>query len=347
VIKHWRNQALALAGAVCAAFSSAGVGQAIVTVDNQENYRVAPGDFSGVVAINYGNSQFCTGSLLTGGLHILTAAHCIWNYNNNSFDTRLINNTTVSFNLSSGSLTKPIVDFFLPSTWNGDALFNNDVAILRLGEPAPKAARQYDIYRNSDEVGQVFTKVGYGFVGTGNTGEIPGSNRLGNSPYFGQNRYDALGDFRAGVIPGSQLFFDFDNGLPQNDAFGIHLGINDLGLGRNEVNTARGDSGGPGFISNLIASITSYGFTDSRVFPNSLRTDIDFLTNSTFGEFSGETRVSFHSRFIDDVLAGRVRSVTDIPEASSVLGTIALGACGVVSLQKRHRQQQGGNGGNG
>ncbi|MEB3179890.1 MAG: PEP-CTERM sorting domain-containing protein [Nostocaceae cyanobacterium] len=336
-----KSLAIALVGAVSAVLSTARVGEAIVTVNNPETYRVAPGNFSGVVAINSSNSQFCTGSLLTGGLYILTAAHCLWDYGNKTFKTSLINNTSASFNLSAGFVTTPIEDFFLPSAWNGDAASNNDIAILRLGEPAPTTAQQYGIYRNNDEVGQVFTKVGYGYTGTGDTGGIVGSNRSVNYPYFGQNRYDVLGDSIAGVIAGSQLLFDFDNGLPQNDTFGVHYGINDLGLGINEVNTARGDSGGPGFIGNLIASITSYGLTDNGVLPGGQRTDIDFITNSTFGEFSGETRVSFYSRFIDDTLAGRTRSVRDIPEPSSVLGMIAFGALGIGSVLKRQQQQKG------
>jgi secreted trypsin-like serine protease len=342
-MRNWQNQALAIAGAVAAAFSTAGAARAIVTVGNPENYRVAPGEFSGVVAINNRNSRICTGSLLRGGLYILTASHCLWNNDTQSFKTSLINNTTVSFNLSGGFLTIPVVDFFLPSGWNGNFYVGNDVAVLRLGEPAPAAAQQYDIYRNSDEVGQVFTKVGYGFIGTGNSGEVPNSNQPVSFPYFGQNQYDALADIFTGtllfanLIPGSQLVFDFDNGLPQNDAFGFHFGINDLGLGTNEVNTARGDSGSPSFLGNLIASVTSYGFTDSRVFPTSPRTDVDAQTNSSFGEFSGEARVSFYSQFIDDATSGRVRSVTDIPEPSSVLGTITLGAWGISYALKRQR----------
>lgn len=339
-----KNKSIGLVGAIFVTLGNAEIGQAIVTVENPENYRVAPGDFSGVVSLN--NSQnpeevpaYCTGSLLKGGLYLLTAAHCI-----KDEDGRLlkdhINNTTANFNLSTGFVSRPVVDFFIHPEYDGNLLNGNDVAVLRLGEPAPIEAQQYDIYRGTDEVGQKFTKVGYGAIGTGSTGEDLNSNLPGSLGYSGQNQFDASGDMFAGLplfdglVPNSQLLYDFDNGEPQNDAFGVHFGINDLGLGINEVNQGAGDSGGPVFIDNSIAGITSYKLGDWEVFPNGPQTDIDLRLNGTFGEFAGVARASSYVSFVDDAIAGKVRSVKSVPEPSSYVMWTIVSVGGAIFLGK-------------
>src|SRR5262249_14386462 len=63
-------------------------------------------------------------------------------------------------------------------------------------------------------------------------------------------------------------------------------GANRLGLGGQEGFPAQGDSGGPGFIGNAIASVVSYGFG----FPDA--PDVLPGTNNTFGEVEVDTRVS-------------------------------------------------------
>ncbi len=60
-------------------------------------------------------------------------------------------------------------------------------------EGAPPRIEQYEIKRNKKEIGQVFTKVGYGYIGVGTKGQ----NEISNSEakrYSGQNRYNALTD---------------------------------------------------------------------------------------------------------------------------------------------------------
>ena len=53
--------------------------RAIVTADDPNNHLVSPNDFTGVVSFQVFGEHWCTGSLLYGGAHILTAAHCITN----------------------------------------------------------------------------------------------------------------------------------------------------------------------------------------------------------------------------------------------------------------------------
>jgi hypothetical protein len=230
-----------------------------------------------------------------------------------------------------------------------------------LAELAPAGAEQYDIYRGKDEVGQIFTKVGYGSFGIGDTGEDPNSPKVFPA-LSGQNRFDAFGeafdsvfksvdsDFK-GIVSESQLLFDFDNGFAANDAFGVHFGINDLGVPK-EVNIAPGDSGGPAFIgNNLIAGISSYNTSDRILFPAGplTDTDIDDLNsdgsldpiNSSFGEFSGDTRVSTYASFIDRAIAGKARSAiptTSVPEPSVIQGILASLGLGILLRRKTKHQ---------
>jgi len=310
-----------------------GAGNAITTSGdpNAPEYLVTPDRFTGVSRVSV--SFPCTATLLTGGSYVLTAAHCIAG-SGGVLNQSLIGNTRVTFEPTEGTFSIPVTNFFVHPNYNGDIIQGNDIAILELGNNAPANVEQYEIYRNSDEVGQIFTKVGYGQTGNGNEGAIfPGGAKR-----FGQNRYDSLGDLVIepdNITPGSQLVFDFDNGNPANDAFGLHFGSRyaDTGLGQAEVTIASGDSGSPGFIGNLIASIGSAISTDAGQFEDGEQADINNVTDSTFGEFAIETRVSNYQTFIDDVRGGRIAPVnsTPVPEPSSVLGLLTLGIFGAFS----------------
>ena len=260
----------------------------IVSVDNIANHETPTGDFSGVVelSININGSSFlCTGALLSTGRHILTAAHCLQDNSNNTAGS-----ASATFQLSTGDVTINSSNITIHPQYNNSTLAH-DIAIIELASEAPPAAQRYDIYRNSDEVSQVFDKVGFGDFGQGSN-----TNGADSTKREGQNRFDTLGNiFNDPTIPdNTQLFYDFDNGSAANDAFGQEHNLNDTGLGNNEVNTATGDSGGPAFIGDRIAGVTSYGLTSSA--------DVDSTTNSSFGEYSADTRVSFYENWVDSVL---------------------------------------------
>jgi hypothetical protein len=342
-----KNSAIALTAATFTTLITAEISSAIVTATNNPNNRlVATGTYSGVARLSFtnvfGNSTFCTGSLLEGGLHILTAAHCL----TDDWGDRNVVSAKASF-LELTDLFEVASDgFFIFPEWQGDFFNGNDLAVLKLNQPA-LGVEQYGIYRDTNEVGQVFTKVGYGRIGTGRLGDR--TDLFGYGKLYGKNRFDARGedfpDLLYDPIPGSQLLFDFDNGNPANNFFPN----SDLGLGRREINTAPGDSGSPAFIGNLIAGVTTYGDTGP--------TDIDSVVNSSFGEYSSETRVSFYQGYIDQVLAGNAtpsdipawvweeaawmgRQASDetapasVPEPSSVLAMLTLGALGVRTLSR-------------
>ncbi len=170
-------------------------------------YSIPPQElgFDGVVRMN------CTGSLLPSGRHILTAAHCLTDLNGNidvasvmvNFDLR---DPSAPNGLRTRTITVPQADYRIYPAWNGDGRAGNDIALLLLPELAPSGpgdmgADRYDIYRTSDEVGKIFTFVGYGATGTGASGHDGsfGTKRIG------QNRIDVLssgGGGQATIRPG-------------------------------------------------------------------------------------------------------------------------------------------------
>jgi len=313
--------------------------EAIVVSGNPNNYLVSPGTgYDGVVQLNINrtdNDFFCTGSLLPTGLHILTAAHCL---TQDTIGTEEIPGAFVTegakvfFDLPTGRSELDAAEFYVNPLWNGNYDNANDVAVIKLAGEAPAAAQRYDLYRGSDEVGQIFTKVGYGFFGNGNTGA---GTILDGRKRSGQNTYDAV---LAGTN-GRALGYDFDNGLATNDAFGTLFGTPNTGLGLNEVFIAPGDSGGPGFINGSIAGITSFIDPPSRY---GVFTDIDNIpNNSTFGETAFDTRVSSYASYIDSVLAGAHTPVYKVPEPSTVVGTMfALGTL-AMSLRLKKKVKEG------
>jgi len=295
-----------------------------VTVDNPANHIVPPGDpFDGVADLRttdfFGNSFRCTATLLLTGEHVLTAAHCV----TDDFGVFNTASATVEFEGDSGPVVISVSGFHVHPSWDGNIFRGNDIAVLDLAAAAPAEIVRFDIDRNlPDDVGSIPDKLGYGRSGTGNLGDtLPsGIKRIG------LNLYDTFADtllIFAGLVPivnfvpESVLLYDFDNGLAANDAMGFFLGMPDLGLTEDEVNSAPGDSGGPSYTVNKITGVTSY----SAVFvnPDGTTSDIDGGTiNSSFGEFSGDTRVSFYASFVDQFAPPPIPGVPGVSILKSV-----------------------------
>src|SRR5262249_11158439 len=155
---------------------------------------------------------------LPGSHEVLSAAHGFTDAAGN------FNATTATVTFTSGPPpiympTVAVRAVYLPRAWNGDPHHGSDYAVLELAQSLP-AIPGSPLFRGNNEVGLVGTKVGYGRTGTGNTGDTQASA----VKHFGLNRYDAPPDlFDDGVAPdfyaqgtppaGTQLAFDFDNGL--------------------------------------------------------------------------------------------------------------------------------------
>lgn len=276
--------------------------------DSSSRRPLALNQYTGVA---YLEPTQCTGSLLTGGLYILTAAHCL-----NEGGVKVPAETAIeaTFKLPSGEVSIPIRNYYIHPGWTGyESEVGNDIAILKLKRAAPSTIQQYEINRNKNEIGKVFIKVGYGYIGLGAKGQDENSNSEAKR-YSGKNRYDALIDVlknatesdMSELVLGGQLIFDFDDGSAEHDALGRHFPrLRDRGLGKNEIATASGDSGGPTFVDGKIAGISSWGYSDRGFFKTNIA-DIDKIDdNGSFGEISGDTRVSFYANWIDKVTGGR------------------------------------------
>ena len=280
------------------------------------NFAVSPGmGLDGVVRVRAQNFSG-TGAILPDGRHVLTAAHVVeengeilWPIHI-EVDT-LWGGTSIEVH---GVAVHPLLDLT-----NG----NHDLAILELSSPAPVTAERYPIYREGDELGRIFTLVGYGNPGTGLTGEI----NSGPEKLWGLNRFDA--DVAAlsakGLVawtpkPGVQLAADMDSGSVLRDALGRLLGVSHLGLGDLEAIITPGDSGGPAFVDGKIAGVASYG---ASLWTSSAHPDIDHRVNGSFGEVAGWQRVSAHQQWIDQTLRATCHDAPTRPE--EVVQSVAEG----------------------
>jgi len=260
-----------------------------------------------IIIVRTDGTALCSGALLTSGMHILTAAHCF----TDDFGNLIATSASITFETVSGDETIFATSVFIHPDWDGDLFLGNDLVVLELASVPPSSIDRYDIDRvGADDVGTTGTKVGYGSSGTGLTGVTIGAG----TKRQGLNLYDDVADtmlvalgLTSGVdfVPGSVLQYDFDNGDAANDAFGFFFGNTNPGLGNDEVNSAPGDSGGPTFSSPVITGVTSYGVR-LTFFPctplSPCTSDIDGTLNSSFGEFSGDTRVSTYAAFVDAIV---------------------------------------------
>ncbi len=263
----------------------------IVTADDPANHVVYPGTGrDGVVLVDVGMGMG-SGTLLLGGRYVLTASHVVWD--DFSRAPWPASEVSVVFDTTAGHIEIQASEIFVAPDFNGNPFVGGDVAVIMLSENAPDGVEAYDIYRGAGEMNAITEKLGYGMTGTGNTGAVnyDGLKRTG------VNRYEALGSILG--LTDKLLVYDFDNGLAENDAFGVLFDIHDLGEGNDEVNSAQGDSGGPSFLNGMIAGVCTGG--------GSIPGDHDIVPgdNSSFGEFGMDTRVSDYADWIDSVTRAR------------------------------------------
>lgn len=256
---------------------------------NDPYYIVNPGESDPVssisldgvadLAINTNSGNFrCTGSRIGSNL-VLTAAHCVTDANG-ILDA---NSVTATWELSGGNFSAISQNITFHPNWDGSVGNGYDVAVIETANEIVNSVPTYDLFLGNNE-GGIHTKVGYGRSGNG----ADGSTISSGTKRQGQNVYETVFS-DSGGNPGI-LAFDFDDGtdLRNHEEF-FPSGT---GVGVAEINSAPGDSGGPTFVDGLIAGITSFGSRfDSPP-------DIDDNINSTFGEISGDARVSQYSDFI-------------------------------------------------
>jgi len=228
-----------------------------VTADSPGSHVIAGGalvNFPGMAPLNHDGVASlainipslgtfgCTGTLLPGGMALVTAAHCVTNSAGNFISGTAV---TATFRNPAGgpNITANSVSITPHPGWNGQFGEGPDIAVVQFGSAVSSVVPRYDIYRGTTEVSPTLAhiKVGFGRSGHGNTGSTinDGQKRAG------LNSWDSNINFGGADV---MLGYDFDNGLVANDAMPTIGGPAHLGFGEHEVLTGAGDSGGPSFL---------------------------------------------------------------------------------------------------
>lgn len=291
-----------------------------------------------------GGAGFLCSATVIDDRHILTAAHCLRNTTPSGDPDPL---TRIVVILPSGvshlffSEAGQIAGFAVNPLYDATnlvfgAFAAGDVGVIEMTSDLPADVERYDLYRDPDELGQETRHYGHGRSGKGNMGATGGADFF--YARTGLNMYEAtLGAFFG--PPFDQMLHDFDSGGSKHNAmdwwfsagqcgpenpnnppwaqdgqcttFKSGLFPDFKGFGKIEVGIAPGDSGGPGFIDGKVAGVHSFGFTHFCAGVTN-GTDFSCGLDSSYGEMSGDTRVSTFADWIDDV--GGAVALTPVPE---------------------------------
>ena len=258
-------------------------------------YQTSINDFyNGVLKIGT-NGFYGTGNLLYDGRTILTAAHV---FDGLSSGTKIIYlyDGVKNFTLNAKVKIYPSYD---------SRNINGDLALVTFDTNFTNIYNRYQIYRDSNEISKNYTAVGYGDVGTGNSGALDLSTiyKLKTTNTFDADFKTLMDDSgtRLSWSPKKDtiLISDFDNGNSSTDIIAYLSHNQNLGTGFTEGIIASGDSGGAAFINNQIAGVASY---TTKLTSYGAVGDINNYLDSSFGEIAAYQRVSYYSEFIDQTI---------------------------------------------
>lgn len=254
----------------------------------------------------------CSGSLLAGGLYVLTAAHCV----TGSDAKATTSNITLSWN--EGAVTATTSSYVVATGWDGGLEDGTDLALIQLSS-AVTAIDGYALYSSSAQGGDVLV-AGYGKTGTGATGATGSFGTL----YYGFNEYDADSRvYQMNDISTSIYLYDFDNGTRSANLFGS------LGLGASlEATIAPGDSGG----ASLIYSDGEWYLAGVHSFIGCASPSC--TANSSFGDYAGDVSVFGQLAWLQSYVA-----TAAVPETQTyALFLAGLGL--IVSFSRRRAGQR-------
>lgn len=241
----------------------------------------------------------CSASLLSGGLYLLTAAHCV------TGDTGSLTATSIAIDFANTGYTTTAASYVVDPTWTGSITTGGDLAVLKLAT-AITSITGYTLDTAASALGDTVILTGYGLTGVGATGYV--SNTFGTLRY-GANVYDAV----YSDVP-SVYAYDFDKvGTNADNVTGGGA------IGSTEAMIAPGDSGG--------ASLVNIGGTWEIV---GVHDFLDCITNgctpnSSFGQLGGDTSVYADAAWIDSAIG--------VPEP----GTALLLAPALLALAARRQ----------
>jgi hypothetical protein len=267
-------------------------------------------DLSGVVDLLINGNIGCSGSLLSDGLSILTAGHCI----TSSYGSALPTSATVSFLGPSGTVSDTVSAYFVDPSWNGNSTQGGDLAVLRLTNEAPAFAARYSLYTGAPAAGPELM-AGYGAGGTGLDGAYTGFGTL----RAGTNEYVAAGSlfgWSSNLLVGQF----YDAGIPDTNSLGVAYPYTSF----DEVDIAHGDSGGPSFYGGELIGVHDLGMCFGSSQCNT-PPSVNGANNSYFGEMYADTSVSGNAAWIEAQEAPE-------PALSSLLG---LGLAVLAALRFR------------
>ena len=273
-----------------------GVYPQIITTDVPANHdETGSGAYSGVCTISVeGDTSVTmgTGALLATGMHVLTAAHVVCDAEGMPVSSAAI---TVTFTNSAGqSYVYNARALYVHGEYtNAETVAEGvDLAVILLDAPngVDATINSFDLYRDSNEIGQSFTMLGYGEYNSASL-RLKSSTTLTGVKHSGMNTFDLLGSSIDNTFNTNLLCYDFDNGYQSGDTFGNAYGYVHYGLGTSEAMSSFGDSGGPALIDGKIAGVISWGNTPSDQVPG-------------FGSYAAAVRVSAYADWIDGIMAG-------------------------------------------
>lgn len=311
-----------------------------------------------------GTSGFICTATVIDDTHILTAAHCLRNTTpSGEYDplTQIIVVLPSGVNYILRSSLGQVAGFAVHPLYDATepvvgAFAAGDIAVIEMTSPLPGDVERYDLYRGTDELGEETRHYGHGRSGKGNKGATGGADFF--YARTGLNMYEQTMEAFFGP-PFDQLLHDFDSGGKKHNAMDwwfstVQCGPENVnnppwaqdgqcttfrsglfpdfkGYGKLEVGVAPGDSGGPGFIDGKVAGVHSFGFTH---FCAGVTNGTDFTCglDSSYGEMSGDTRVSTYADWVDAV--GGAVPLTPVPEpapaaaAASASDAVELSAFG-------------------
>jgi hypothetical protein len=343
---------LALGCAVAGALLAATPAGAVSNTSGPTDWRLAPGQaFEGVSGAldstarlwftdSAGQAFVCSGTLLAGGKHVLTAAHCA-----DDFAT-----LRVDFGLSGGapaiSRTASADKVWLQPGWNGTLSTGADLAVIELD--APVTSIRGATLSTGSAIGSNFLFAGYGTTTTGSSTQ-GGTWADPDWGHWGMNSFDVSTQVfntitrgRGEASFGETWLFDFDapqgqarpdplawmkarSWLPQARHWAGASGDGSIpdnpGLGAMEALLAPGDSGAGAFVWDgtqwLLSGVMSWTMQTCQQ-STQLMCDYTGSNPSSFGDLAAATAVYTHVDWINGILDERTMSMGPLMVASVV-----------------------------